>query len=295
MSEKGYYQDNWIRRGWNKFVNAMRSLPDSQFNAISFAVGAFIVLIAFLEYKVFESVLGLTRDTILAASVLTVTAFGGVLAEIVLHRNKSATDDQLWAADTMFYVSLITSAVVGFGIWAQASGVGAVDLIWFSVSIPDYASMVFVVITAVTIVDVLLLRQYIRSDVDAVHKRNVARSESKKREADLKIDDSLIDFDAQVKLKSEGMLRIEARRKQIREELTKLYGGHVPPEVMAEAMRKLDEIKIELLTGEDINRDGVVGLPPAANRQPPNLQPARPFASETKAAQPTDPTKPSPK
>lgn len=290
MSE-GYYQKNFIKRGWDRIITALRGLPSSQLNAISFAVGAFIVLIGFLEYKVFESMYGMTRDIFLSASALTVTAFGGILAETVLHRNKGATDDQLWSADALFYISLFTSAVIGFGIWAQATGTNRIEAFGYYMPLPDFASFAFVMITVVTVIDIVLLRKYIRDDVDAKHARNVSRSESKKREADLKVEDSLINFDAEVKRRSEGLLRVEKRRAEVRKELESLYGGTVPADIMAEAMRNLDNIIIdeELRTGSDINGDGNVGRKPkpASQPRPPAPQLREPsFASAPSAPAP---------
>jgi len=132
----------------------------------------FITLIAFMEYKVFESVYSMTGDIVLSVSVLGVTAFGGVLAETILNRNTKATDDQRLASDWLFNISLAASALSGFGIWAQASGMAEVNFWIVRVALPDFAQFVFGMITIVTITDILLLRWYIREDVDMKHSRN---------------------------------------------------------------------------------------------------------------------------
>lgn len=261
MSDNQYYKENMFKRGMSKVSSVFKALPTIKFDAVAGAIGFFVLLIAFLEYKVFESTYGLTGDIILSISVLSVTAFGGVFAEIVLNRNEDATDDQLLYAEWIFYISLITSAFAGFGIWAQTSGFNTVDLWVIQFSIPEFRSTVFVLVTIVTVADILLLRSYFRKDVKAVHARNIARSNSKKKQADLNMEDRMIDFDVEVKTKAEQVLKIARQRKLAQDELTKLYGGHVPADVMNYAMRKLDSIMKEIETGEDLNGDGVVGLP----------------------------------
>lgn len=256
-----YYSDNIFKRSWRAVVDTFKKIPAMKFDAVAGAIGFFIVLVALLEYKVFESMYGMTRDILLTASALAVTAFGGVYAEVVLSRNENATDDQRMIADWIFGISLVTSAFVGFGAWAQSSGFDVVNLGYRTFTVPEYSKTVFGLITVVTLADILLLRAYFRGDVKAKHRRNVARSISKKTQAELTMEDKLIDFDVEVKSKTEQILRLEARRKVVRDELTTLYGGRVPEDVMKTAMRELDNIMTEIKTGEDLNHDGVVGLP----------------------------------
>lgn len=238
-----------------------KSIPTLKFDAVSGAIGFFVILVAMLEYKVFESMYGMTGDIILTVSALLVTAFGGVYSEVVLRRNEKATDDQRQYADWIFFVSLGTSAFVGLGAWARAMELSSVDLYFFEIPIPDFSGMAVFTITAVTIIDILILRAYFRADVDAVHRRNIAKSESKKHQADLAMEDKLIEFDVQVKEQSERILRIEARRVEVRNNLNKMYDGRVPPEVMENAMRKLDDIMKEVVENKDLDGDGTIGLP----------------------------------
>ncbi len=260
MSENKYYKDNIFKRGWTWFSGLFKQGSKNRFDAVTGAIVFFIILIAMLEYKVFESVYGMTGDIILTASALLVTAFGGVYSEIVLRRNESATDDQNMWADWIFYISLVTSAFVGLGAWVNATGATGVNLGFASFSIPEFSQTAVTIITIVTIVDALILRAYFRADVNQVHKRNIARSQSKKVQAELTLEDNLIDFDVQVKSKAEQVLRIEAHRKDVKDQLQKLYNGRVPDEVMRSAMSNLDVIMKEVKTGQDINGDGQIGL-----------------------------------
>lgn len=271
MSENNYYKDNFFKRSVRRIAELFKRIPTMKFDAVAGAIGFFVILVAMLEYKVFESMYGMTGDLILTASTLLVTAFGGVYAEVVLRRNEDATDDQNMFADWIFYISLVTSAFVGLGAWAQAAGIEAVDLGFRSLTLPEFSRTSFLIITIVTLADILILRAYFRADVNAVHRRNISRSNSKKRQADLQVEDKLIDFDTQVKSKTEQLLRVEARRRVVRVELEKMYEGRVPPEVMTEAMRELDNIMREIKTGKDLNQDGHVGF-----------QPSRQFAQESK-------------
>ena len=269
MSDKHYYQENFIKRGWKSVVDFFKGIPTVKTNATAGAIGFFVILVAMLEYKVFESMYGMTGDLILTASTLLVTAFGGVYAEVVLRRNDSATDDQNFWADAIVYISLGTSAFVGLGAWIQALGIVSFDLYFAVVSVPEFGQMAISIITLVTIADILILRAYFRGDVKAKHRRNIAQSNSKKTQADFEVEDSLIDFEAQVKAKTEQLLRVEARRREVKQELSAMYGGRVPDEIMTNAMQKLDEIMREIKTGEDLNRDGRVGLPPTKPQEAP--------------------------
>lgn len=261
MTENKYYKENFIKRGWKKVTDFFKSAPSMKFDATAGAIGFFVVLVAMLEYKVFESMYGMTGDIILTASTLLVTAFGGVYAEVVLRRNEDATDDQNIQADTIFYISLVTSAFVGLGAWMQAVNIQFINLGKYNLTIPQFSQTSIVIITIVTIVDILILREYFRGDVNAVHRRSIARSNSKKKQADLDMEDRLIDFDAQVKTDAEQILRVERRRKEVRDELQNLYSGKVPQDVMTKAMGVLDTIMQEIKTGSDINGDKVVGMP----------------------------------
>jgi len=265
-----YYKKNVFKRGWEWITNTLKSAPKKKFDAVAGAIGFFVLLVAMLEYKVFESMYGMTGDVILTISALLVTAFGGVYAEVVLRRNEDATDDQNMYADWIFYISLATSAVVGLGAWAQAIGLNEIPLYFTNLSLEKFSEVAVLIITIVTISDILILRAYFRADVNAVHRRNVAQSNSKKKQADLNVEDKLIEFEAQVKADTEQLLRVEARRVEVRDELSKMYGGRVPAEVMENAMTKLDEIMKEIKTGEDVNKDGIIGLPPARQNQPQN-------------------------
>lgn len=282
MSEN-LYRKNFMQRGWQGLLTFMRSLPESKANAVYIAVAFFVVLIAFMEYKVFESTYTATGDIVLAASVLSVTAVGGIVAELILKRNSKASDDQLIASDALFYLSLIASAIAGFGVWAQTSGTNEVHLLDYTISLPRFADFVFVMITAVTVADVFLLRWYISEDVDAKHRRNVERVESRKRASELNTQESLIAFEAEVERKAKKTLMIEARRKSLKDELTRMYGGQVPPEVLRKAMADLDAIKATDDAADD-DRDGVNNAndttynPPA--RQQVVMQPARQFGAE---------------
>lgn len=256
-----YYKDNIFKRSWDKVTGFFKGIPSMRFDAVAGAIGFFVILVAMLEYKVFESMYGMTRDIILTASTLLVTAFGGVYAEVVLRRNASATDDQNLQADAVFYISLATSAIIGLGAWVQAIGLQAVVIGKFVLSLPEFSQLAITIVTIVTIADILLLRAYFRGDVKAKHKRKIEQSNTKKVQADFQVEDKLIEFEAEVKSKTEQILRVEKRRKEVREDLTKMYGGSVPSDVMALAMRKLDEIMQEIKTGEDLNKDGVIGMP----------------------------------
>ncbi len=260
MSENKYYQKNFLKRGLESIHSFFKKMPTKRFDAVAGAIGFFVILVAMLEYKVFESMYGMTGDIILTISTLIVTAFGGVYSEVVLRRNEDATDDQDMQADWIFYISLATSAFVGLGAWAQAMKINALDLYFTTIAIPDFAQASIVVITLVTIADILILRSYFRGDVNAVHRRNISRSNSKKKQADLQVEDSLIEFDAQVKSQTEQLLRVEARRREVRSELQKMYGGRVPDEVMQSAMKSLDNIMREIQTNKDLDGDGVVGF-----------------------------------
>lgn len=276
MSDNKYYKENFFKRSVKMVTDFFKSAPSMKFDATAGAIGFFVVLVAMLEYKVFESMYGMTGDIILTASTLLVTAFGGVYAEVVLRRNEDATDDQNMLADAVFYISLATSAFVGLGAWMQAVNIQVINLGGYSFSIPQFSQISIVIITIVTIADILILRAYFRGDVNAVHRRNVAQSNSKKKQADLTMEDKLIDFDVQVKTDAEQILRVERRRKEVRDELQGLYGGKVPQDVMAKAMGVLDTIMQEIKTGEDINGDKVIGMPmrPAFNaetQQPPKI------------------------
>jgi hypothetical protein len=242
MADK-YYPDIWYKRYWKDFVAFMRSIPESKANAIYIAVGLFVILIAFMEYKVFESTYVATGDLILSLSVLGVTAAGGIISEVFLHRNKKANDDQLSTANNLFNISLAASAVAGFGIWAQARGADAVRLFGNEIPLPNFSEFVFTMITIVTVVDILMLRSYIRNDVDAKHARNVERVESRRRAAELETNESLIEFEAEVERKVRKTLKIEQKRKQIRDSLTALYGGNIPDDVLEAAMMELDKIQ----------------------------------------------------
>jgi len=255
-----YYKENMFKRGWNAVTGFFKGIPSMRFDAVAGAIGFFVILVAMLEYKVFESMYGMTRDIILTASTLLVTAFGGVYSEVVLRRNATATDDQNLQADAIFYISLATSALIGLGAWVQAIGLETVRIGDFYLTLPEFSQLAVSVITIVTIVDILLLREYFRGDVKAQHKRKIEQSNTKKIQADFQVEDALIEFEAEVKSKTEQILRVEKRRKEVRENLTSLYGGSVPADVMKLAMRKLDEIMQEIKTGEDLNKDGIVGL-----------------------------------
>lgn len=268
MNNNQYYKPNIFARGWQKIVSLVKNTKAAKFDAVSGAIGFFVILVAMLEYKVFESMYGMTGDIILTISTLLVTAFGGVYSEVVLRRNEDATDDQNLYADWIFYISLVTSAFVGLGAWAQAINLSEINLYFVSITLPDFAATSVAIITLVTLADILILRAYFRADVNAVHARNIAQANSKKKQADLKVEDALIDFEADVKAQTEQILRIEARRVEIRAELNRMYGGRVPPEVMESAMKKLDEIMKEVKTGNDDNGDGHVGLPPTRPVQP---------------------------
>ena len=274
-----YYKKNVFRRFWDAVVETAKSAPKKRFDAVAGAIGFFVVLVAMLEYKVFESMYGMTGDIILTASTLLVTAFGGVYAEVVLRRNEDATDDQNMFADWIFYISLGTSSIVGLGAWAQSMSIPEVDLYFIQIPLNNFSGLSVAIITIVTIVDVLILRAYFRADVSAVHRRNVAQSNSKKKEADLRVEDKLIDFEAQVKADTEQLLRVEARRVEVRAELEKMYGGRVPAEVMTNAMKKLDLIMQEIKTGEDLNKDGTIGLPPQKAVQVTPRSPQTAFAA----------------
>ncbi len=270
MSENKYYKENFFKRGVKKVTDFFKNAPSMKFDATAGAIGFFVVLVAMLEYKVFESMYGMTGDIILTASTLLVTAFGGVYAEVVLRRNEDATDDQNIQADAIFYISLVTSAFVGLGAWMQAVKIETINIAGVLFSIPQFSQMSIGIITIVTIADILILRAYFRGDVNAVHRRSIAQSISKKRQADLSMEDKLIDFDVQVKTDAEQILRVERRRKEVRDELQTLYGGKVPQDVMTKAMGVLDTIMQEVKTGKDINGDNVIGLPVVS------------YASETK-------------
>jgi len=273
MSENKYYKDNLFKRGINKIRDFFKQAPAMKFDAVAGAIGFFVVLVAMLEYKVFESMYGMTGDVILTLSTLLVTAFGGVYAEVVLRRNEDATDDQNLQADWIFYISLCTSAFIGLGAWMQAVGINEIDLYFTTLSIPEFSRTSIFIITVVTIFDILILRAYFRGDVNAVHRRNIAQSNSKKKQADLQVEDKLIEFEAQVKADTEQLLRVEARRKEVRKELTDMYDGRVPNEIMQNAMAKLDMIMKEIKSGLDINGDGVVGMKSYAQntQKPPQI------------------------
>jgi hypothetical protein len=247
-----YYQDVWYKRYWQGFVAFMKTIPESKANAIYIAVGFFVILIAFMEYKVFESTYIATGDLILSLSVLGVTAAGGIISEVFLHRNKKANDDQLSTANNLFNMSLIASAVAGFGVWAQTRGADAVRLFGNEIPLPKFSEFVFVMITIVTVVDILMLRSYIRNDVDAKHARNVERVQSRRRSAELETDESLIEFEAEVERKVKKTLKIEQKRKQVRDSLTTMYGGNIPADVLKAAMLELDKIqKADALADDD--------------------------------------------
>lgn len=276
MTENKYYKENFFKRTVKKVTDFFKSAPSMKFDATAGAIGFFVVLVAMLEYKVFESMYGMTGDIILTASTLLVTAFGGVYAEVILRRNEDATDDQNMQADAIFYISLVTSAFVGLGAWMQAVNIQTIQIAGYSLTLPQFSQMSIAIITIVTIADILILRAYFRGDVGAQHRRNIAQSNSKKRQADLTMEDKLIDFDVQVKTDAEQILRVERRRKEVRDELQNLYGGKVPQDVMTKAMSVLDTIMQEIKTGEDINKDGQLGLPmrPAfakETQQPPKI------------------------
>lgn len=251
-----FYKDNFLKRFWKGVVTFLKKLPESRANAIYIAVGFFVVLIGFMEYKVFESTYSVTGDIVLSLSVLSVTAFGGIIAELYLHRNKKATDDQQFAANIIFGVSLVASAVAGFSIWAQTSGTSTVDLYFFKFTLPAFTDFVFMMITVVTVADVFLLQWYIRGDVDMMHTRKVERINSLKRSAELSTDESLIEFDAELERKIKKRLKIETKRVNVKAELSKMYGGTVPADILRQAMDDLDNIKRADDEGDD-DGDGV--------------------------------------
>ena len=256
-----YYKDNFIKRGWNAVTGFFKGIPSMRFDAAAGAIGFFVILVAMIEYKVFKSMYGMTRDIIMTASTLVVTAIGGVYSEVVLRRNATATDDQNLQADAIFYISLATSALIGLGAWAQAIGLDTVRIAQWYFTLPEFSQLAVSIITIVTIIDILLLREYFRGDVKAQHRRKIEQSNAKKMQAEFAVEDRLIEFEAEVKGKTEQILRVEKRRKEVRENLVALYGGSVPPDVMKLAMLKLDEIMQEIKTGEDLNRDGHIGMP----------------------------------
>lgn len=255
MTDK-LYRKNVFKRSWDGLIGFMKSLPQSKANAVYIAVAFFVILIAFMEYKVFESTYSLTKDLILSISVMGVTAFGGVIAEVFLRRNSKANDDQELAADWIFYISLAASAIAGFGIWAQSSGNGTVNVGKFTIALPQFADFVFLMITLVTIADIFLLRWYIREDVEAKHLRNVERVQNRKRASVLATDESLIEFEAEVERKVQKTLKIERRRQELITSLKTMYGGAVPDEVMKKAMADLDAIKIADDMADD-DKDGI--------------------------------------
>lgn len=256
-----YYKDNFIKRGWNAVTGFFKGIPSMRFDAAAGAIGFFVILVAMIEYKVFKSMYGMTRDIIMTASTLVVTAIGGVYSEVVLRRNATATDDQNLQADAIFYISLATSALIGLGAWAQAIGLDTVRIAQWHFTLPEFSQLAVSIITIVTIIDILLLREYFRGDVKAQHRRKIEQSNAKKMQAEFAVEDRLIEFEAEVKGKTEQILRVEKRRKEVRENLVALYGGSVPPDVMKLAMLKLDEIMQEIKTGEDLNKDGHIGMP----------------------------------
>lgn len=244
MSET-YYKENFIRRIQHKVITTLKQLPEVQFNAVWIAVAFFVILIAFFEYKVYEATLTQTGDFILSISVLTVTAAGGLIAELFLHRNKKATEDQRMIADTIFYISIVTSAVAGFAVWAQSSGTSTIYMLWFTFTLPAYGQFVFTTITIVSVIDALLLRSYIRGDVDNQHSRDVNVIDSQRREADLQVERDLMQFRTKVKTTSERRLKIEQERAKLRSDLNEIYSGNVPSDVMAKAMQELDSINMD--------------------------------------------------
>ena len=256
MSDKNLYQKAIQYRIWDNIKAFFAKLPQSKANAVYVAVGFFVILIAFMEYKVFESTYFITGNIVLSVSVMGVTAFGGIVAETILKRNSKANDDQIQAADALFYISLFASAVAGFGVWAQSQGVTNVTFFKLSVALPEFGQFVFVMITLVTIIDIFILRWYISEDVDAKHQRNVERVNSRKRAAELATDESLIEFEAEVERKARKTLKIEKRKQELKQELTRMYGGDVPANVLADAMKKLDEIK----TSDDLADDDGDGV-----------------------------------
>jgi len=283
MSDNQYYKKNIFRRMADKVFGFFKNAPSMKFDAIAGAIGFFVLLVVMLEYKVFESMYGMTGDIVLTASTLLVTAFGGVYAEVVLRRNEDATDDQNMQADWIFYISLFTSSFVGLGAWMQATQIQTIDLGFAVLTVPEFSQTAIAIITVVTILDILILREYFRGDVNAMHRRNVAQSNSKKKQSDFQVEDRLIDFEAEVKSKTERILRVEARRVEVKKELSQMYGGKVPDDIMSEAMSQLNTIMKEIKTGEDINEDGVIGLPA--------MRPA--FASDVKIVEkPREPNPP---
>src|SRR3990167_6799926 len=68
MNDATYYRKNFILRAFEKLSEIMRGLPAAKVNAIAFAVIFFITLVAFLEYKVFESTYSLTGNIVLSVS-----------------------------------------------------------------------------------------------------------------------------------------------------------------------------------------------------------------------------------
>jgi hypothetical protein len=80
--------------------------------------------------------------------------------------------------------------------------------------------------------------------------------QSKKRTAELETDESLIEFDAELERKVKKTLRIETKRKQVKAELTSMYGGQVPADILRKAMDDLDNIKRADDEADD-DKDGI--------------------------------------
>lgn len=288
MTNSQYYQKNFFKRTLSLIVSTVKNFSSGglKVNAVTGSIIGFVILIFFLEYKVFESVYGITKNLVLSVSVLSITAGAGVYADVIMKKNKHATDDQILISNVIFYISLAMSAFAGFGIWAQSSGRDVVDMGFMKFQLPEFSSSLFIVATVVTVIDVLLFRAYYDGDVASMHERSKARSEAKKKEADLKTQDKLNEFDAEVTARSEQLLVLETHRSGVRTKLIDMYGGNVPPDVMAKAMKELDVILEEIKTGRDINKDGKVGFAQNiksafSSRQPQDqLSPSRQFAHE---------------
>jgi len=219
----------------------------SSSNATSLTTVLFYTLLCAGEYKVFESSMILTKNNWeLSLSVLLTTGVSAAIAERAF-QNPKATPNQQTIATIMWVLNIFTAGLFGFISFVLAGKNLAYDITLLpgiSFNIDGASSVLFLLVSVLTIIEIFAYRAYSDLDIDVAAKRRMAKLYETGRKADLDLAQARQEQDTEIKISHERKLALVEDKLNTIQRLSDKYNGKVPNNVLEEVMSELTGVKI---------------------------------------------------
>ena len=241
-SKKNQMKKNEMEVGFfDKIKNSTMNFFKSN-NAPRLTTLMFYLLLIIGEYKVMESAMIMTKGNWeLSLSVLLTTGVSAAVAERA-HQNPKATKDQQFIASLMWTINIITAGAFGFMSFILAGKDLKYDinlLPGISFNIDGAGTILFGLVSLLTILEIVLYRSYSDKDIDTASNRRIAKLHEDERKADIDLAEAKIEQNTRMKIEHERKLALVEEKLNTIQILNERYAGKVPDEILQEVMEEI--------------------------------------------------------